>query len=91
MAVRELASFDAAKYRDILKQKLGSYAVFDQFFNWKKSLDLLQDDAAATDVFAHDIKKDLDNWRSNKVNPALSDLDVRVSALEGQGGTPFPG
>lgn len=91
MAVRELASFDAAKFRDILKEKLGNYAAFDQFFNFKKSLELLQDDTKTVDVFAHDIKRDLDNYRSNKVNPALLDLDNRVSALESGGAPPFPG
>ncbi len=91
MAVRELASFDANTFRNILKEKLGNKAVFDQFFNWKKSVDTLQDDTKSVDVFAHDIKKDLDSWRSNKVNPSLTDLNTRVTALENAPPAPFPG
>lgn len=90
MSVRELASFDANRFREVLKEKVGNFAVFDQFFNYKKSLDNLQDDTAATFQFATDIKKDLDNYRSNKVNPALADLNTRVVALESQA-PPFPG
>jgi len=95
MAVRELAAFSADIARDAWKRTIkrpdgGDYAVWDQFFRWKKSVDDLQDDTKAVDVFTHDIKEDLDNWRSNKVNPDLASLKQRVTALESQT-SPFPG
>ncbi len=95
MAVRELAAFSADIARDAWKRTIkkpdgSDYSVWDQFLNWKKSVDRLQDDAEATDTFAHDIKKDLDSWRSNKVNPELAELNSRVTALENAPPAPFP-
>lgn len=91
MAVEELKPFDAKRFRDILKQKLGNFAVFDQFVAWKISLDGLQDDVKENRVFTAGVKSDFDNYRSNKVNPALADLNSRVTALEQQPPSPFPG
>lgn len=90
MVVKELASFDAARFRDILKEKLGNYAVFDQFFNFKKSLEGLQDSTETVDIFAHDIKKDLDTFRTQQL-AKQAEQDQRLAALEAQPNPPFPG
>ena len=91
MSVEELASFDAKKFRDILKQKLGSFAVFDQFVNWKISVDKLQDDVKENRVFATDIKKDLDNFKENS-GVLNTSQNQRLAAIEAQlSNTPFPG
>ena len=93
--VRELAAFSANIFKDALKANIKrpdgkEYSVFDQFLDWKLSIDRLQDDTKAVSVYSSDVKKDLDNWRNNKVNPSLTELNNRVAALE-QRTTPFPG
>jgi len=93
--VRELATFSADVARDAWKRTIkkpdgSDYAVWDQFLSWKKSVDRLQDDTKAVSTFAGDVKKDLDSYRSNKVNPTLSDHEQRLTALESQS-SPFPG
>ncbi len=93
--VRELAAFSADVARDAWKRTIkkpdgSDYVIWDQFLNWKKSVDRLQDDTQAVSVFAADVKKDLDNYRSNKVNPQLAEHEQRLTALESQS-SPFPG
>lgn len=93
--VRELAQFSADVARDAWKRTIKKpdgtdYAVWDQFLNWKKSVDRLQDDTKAVATYSSDVKNDLDNYRSNKVNPTLSDHEQRLTALESQT-APFPG
>ena len=94
--VRELAAFSASVARDAWKRTIkkpdgSDYAVWDQFLNWKNSVDRLQDDTKATAAYALDVKNDLDNFRSNKVNPMLADHEARLDALENSPSNPFPG
>lgn len=85
MAFPKLASFDANAFRSRLVSGLGAFPVWDQFVLWKQSLDKLRDAAAATDVFAHDIKGDVDEHSGR-----LADLEQRVGALEAAPASPFP-
>lgn len=90
MAFPKLSSFDANAFRSRLVTSIGAFPVFDQFVVWKQSLDKLRDASAATDVFAHDIKRDLDDFREN-VGVANASFDRRLDALEAASSTtPFP-
>ncbi len=96
MEIRELAPLSVTVLRDTLKKHMkkadgSNYAVFDQLYNWIKSVDRLQEDTETLDIFTHDVKRDLDSWRSNKVNPTLSDHEVRLKAIEEAPNSPFPG
>lgn len=82
----KLSSFDANAFRSRLVAGLGAFPVWEQFVAWKQSLDTLRDAAAATDVFAHDIKRDVDEHAAR-----LGDLETRVGALEAAPAVPFPG
>jgi len=95
MAVRELAPLSASTLRDALKSHIkkpdgSNYLVFDQLYNWVLSVGKLQDDTEAVDVQVKDVKRDLDSYRSNKVNPTLAEHEQRLTALESQS-SPFPG
>lgn len=95
MAVRELAPLSAKVLRDAFKRHMkrpdgSNYAVFDQLYNWIVSVNRLQDDTEAVDVQVKDVKRDFDNYRSNKVNPTLTDHENRISALENAPNNPFP-
>lgn len=85
MAFPKLSSFDASAFRSRLTAGLGAFPVWDQFVLWKQSLDALRDASAATDVFAHDIKRDVDEHSAR-----LADLETRVGALEAAPSVPFP-
>lgn len=86
MAFPKLSSFDASAFRSRLSTGLGAFPVWDQFVLWKQSLDGLRNAAAATDIFAHDIKGDVDEHAAR-----LADLETRVGALEAAPAVPFPG
>jgi hypothetical protein len=97
MAYPKLSSFDATAFAARLKEAIPKrpdgtlITVWDAFPPFVQSLRQLRDAAAATDVFAHDVKNDLDNFRSNKVNPMLADHEARLDALENSPSNPFPG
>ena len=86
MAVPKLAPFDAKTFANKLKAHMPG-AVYDQFVSWKISVDKLRDSVAATDVFAHDIKDDVDRHGDR-----LNNLDARLDVLEAASNSaPFPG
>lgn len=90
MAVPKLAAFDAKGFSTRLKAAIGDFAVFDQFVDWKKSVDSLRDSVAANAIFTRDVKRDLDDFREN-VGVAHVSFDRRLDALEAaSSNAPFP-
>lgn len=86
MAFPKLAAFDAKSFAARLKTSIGQFSVFDQFVDYKKSVDILRDASAATAVFAQDLKNDIDGQAAE-----LADHHARLGVLEAASSTtPFP-
>lgn len=90
MAFPKLPPLDGKALESALKTSVrkpdGSpYAVFDNVQEWVRGERAVRDASAATNVFAHDLKGDIDQHSAR-----IADLEQRVAAVEARPSAPFP-
>jgi hypothetical protein len=99
MAFPKISGFDARSFTQRLYERVrtpnnAQYPIFnpsgaESFVTFVNSVRAVRDAAAATAVFAEDIKNDLDDHKVVDI-ARHNALSQRVAALEAQHSSPFP-